>query len=280
VTAGKPDGFPERYGPWAVIAGGSDGIGAAYAREAARRGLHVALIARRPEPLAALAREIESEHAVETRCIQADLTSADVVSTIASATGSLDVGLFVYNAGSDRETTRFLDRPVEDALFLARLSCRGPILLAHHFGGRLRARGRGGIVLMSSLVGLAGSHLHAVYAATKAFDTTLAEGLWHEFASDGVDVLGVLAGATRTETMLAQQPDAFESAMDPAEVAMSALDRLGTGPVWVPGEANRAAVQALWPAARVPTINAMSQASAELAGVELAPVEGIEFHER
>ena len=262
-----------------MIAGGSDGIGAAYAREAARRGLHVAAIARRTAPLEALSHEIETEYGVQSRSIQADLTSPDVVETIARATDSLDVGLFVYNAGSNPAAGKFLDQSVDAARFLVNLSCRGPILLAHHFGGRLRARGRGGLILMSSMACLAGSGYQATYAATKAFDTALAEGLWYELAPEGVDVLGVIAGATRTETVLAQNKESFESAMDPAEVARGALDHLGKGPNWIPGDANRAVAQGMWPVARIPLITGMTQASAELFDLPDDPVDGIEFHE-
>jgi short-subunit dehydrogenase len=272
------DAFRFRFGPWAVVAGGSDGIGEAFARELARRGLSVALIARRREPLESLAADLRAQHGVEARAITCDLTSAAVAETVAAATRDLDVGLFVYNAGSNRTPRRFLDSSIEDALFLEQLSCRGPLLLAHHFGTRLRARGRGGIVLMSSLQALAGAHYQATYAATKAFDTVLAEGLWHELAPEGVDVLGVLAGATRTPTGLAVS-EKFRVAMDPAEVAVGALDHLGKGPSYVPGDKNRAVAKSLWPVPRVGIINAMSQAVAELFDLPHAAIEGKEFHE-
>jgi uncharacterized protein len=272
------DAFRARFGPWAVVAGGSDGIGEAFADELARRGLHVAAIARRREPLEKLTAELRERHGVEARAISCDLTSASVAETIASATRDLDVGLFVYNAGSNRVPRRFLDSTIEDVMFLEHLNCRGPLLLAHHFGTRLRARARGGLILMSSLAGLAGAHYQATYAATKAFDTVLAEGLWHELTPLGVDVLGVLAGATRTPTALAGS-EKFRDKMDPAEVAAGALDHLGKGPSFVPGAANRAVAKSLWPVPRVGIVNAMSQAGAELFDLPHAAVLGIEFHE-
>ena len=273
------DAFRKRFGPWAVIAGGSDGIGGAFAREAASRGLDVALIARRAEPLDALARSIEADFGVATRTIQADLTSDDIGQTVADATADLDVGLFVYNAGSNPAAGHFLDQAVDDALFLVSLSCRAPVVLGHHFGARLRARGRGGLVFMSSLACLSGSGNQATYSATKAFDTILAEGLWAELSPAGVDVLGVLAGATRTETVMQQEPEAFADAMPPTEVARGALDHLGRGPNWVPGPANQAVARGMWPVPRVGVINGMSAASAELFGLPVSPVEGIEFDE-
>jgi short-subunit dehydrogenase len=250
------DAFAARFGPWAVVAGGSDGIGAAYARELARRGLNLALVARREETLAKTADAVVREGAqVET--ISADLTTPDVVATIRSATDALDVGFFVYNAGSNRAPGKFLDQTPDDALYLVNLSCRGPALLAHHFGSRLRERGRGGLLLMSSMASLAGSSYQAVYAATKAFDAILAEGLWHELAPEGVDVLGVLAGATRTETLL-HANEKFADAMDPDEVVVGALDHIGKGPTWVPGAANQAAARGISPTPRVAIINGMS----------------------
>jgi short-subunit dehydrogenase len=279
VAKYEDEAFRERYGTWAVIAGGSDGIGAAYARETAARGLNVALIARRAEPLSTFAKDLASEFGVETQAIQADLTDPNVARTIGEATATLDVGLFIYNAGSNPSAGQFLDKPVEDALFLIDLSCRGPAVLAHHVGLRLRSRKRGGMILMSSMACLAGGGNQATYSATKAFDTILAEGLWVELAPDGVDVLGVLAGATRTETMLAQRPDEFAAAMDPSEVARGALDHLGKGPNWVPGAENQAGAQGMWPAPRVALINGMTQASAALFDLPFAAVEGAEFHE-
>ncbi len=235
------DDFRRRFGPWAVIAGGSDRI--------------------------------------ETKTLQADLSEAAAADVVGEATAELDVGLFIYNAGSSPSAGAFLDQSVEDALFLVDLSCRGPALLAHHFGRRLRARERGGLILMSSMACLAGSGYQATYAATKAFDTTLAEGLWVELAPFGVDVLGVLAGATRTETMLAQRPAEFADAMDPTEVARGALDHLGKGPNWIPGVANRAAAKGIWPIPRVALINGMTQACASLFELPVQNVEGREFHE-
>jgi short-subunit dehydrogenase len=270
-------GFAARFGPWAVIAGGSDGIGAAYARELARRGVNVALVARRQETLAKTADALR-DLGVEARTISADLTAPDVVDTIRATTDALDVGFFIYNAGSNRAPGKFLDQTPEDALYLVNLSCRAPALLAHHFGNRLRERGRGGLLLMSSMASLAGSAYQAVYAATKAFDAILAEGLWHELAPAGVDVLGVLAGATRTETVL-HANEKFADAMDPAEVAVGALDHLGKGPSWVPGAANQAAARGISPTPRVAIINGMSQAGAALFDLEHTPVEGIEYHE-
>jgi short-subunit dehydrogenase len=155
------EAFRARFGPWAVVAGGSDGIGAAFGEALARRGLDVVLIGRSEAKLAHQVARIGALHPVEVRSLVADLTAPDVGVRVAEATADLDVGLFIYNAGSGREMGSFLDHPVENWLRQVHLACCGPLLLSHHFGGRLRARGRGGIVLMSSLASRHRFH-HAV----------------------------------------------------------------------------------------------------------------------
>lgn len=270
--------FLERFGSWAVIAGGSDGIGAAFAHGLAKRGLNLVLVGRRAEILEAKAEELRSLHATRVLPVQADLSEIGMLEVIAKATEPLDVGLLVYNAGSSRTNDKFTDSSQEQLMYMEHLNCQGPLLLSHHFAQQLRARGRGGIVLMSSLACLAGSAYQATYCATKAFNTILAEGLWHELAPEGVDVVGVMAGVTRTETML-HSGEAFDTAMDPAEVAEGALDHLGKGPTFVPGDINRAAVKGMWPLPRVALINGMSRACSDLFDLPHQAVEGSEFHE-
>lgn len=283
--------FGERYGPWAVVAGGSDGIGAAFGEALVRRGLAVLLIARSESKLAAQAARLQAiagtssapegrvqagEGADRVRTLVADLTSPDVAAQVARATDALDVGLFVYNAGSGRDMGSFLDHEVENWIRQVDLACRGPLLLAHHFGRRLRARGGGGIVLMSSLASLVGSAYIATYAAAKAFDTILGEGLWAELGPAGVDVVSCLAGATDTETFR-EDTGGSPDAMDPLEVATGTLDFLGRGPIYVPGTANRASARAGWPVPRVPLIQAMSAINARNFALEFEPRAGVEF---
>ena len=78
------------------------------------------------------------------------------------------------------------------------VNVRGPLLLLRTLVPAMRERGRGAVVLMSSLTGLQGSPHVSVYAASKAFNLVLAEGLWYELRGHGVEVLACLAGATRT----------------------------------------------------------------------------------
>lgn len=271
--------FRERYGPWALVAGASDGIGECYARAIAEQGVNLLLLARREPQLAALAAELRARHGIEARALVVDLTAPDLDARVEAATRDLEVGLLVYNAGAVHGATSFHDLPVAHAQGLVALNCTGPVLLAHRLGARMRARGRGGIVLMGSMISFAGSAWVATYSATKAFDRILAEALWHELRPHGVDVLGAIAGATRTPSMLASS-EAFADhpgAMEPDEVARGALAFLGKGPLWVAGDANRATAKALSPVPRIPVINAMSEATASIYGLPHTPASGVEF---
>ena len=279
MSASAERTFCERYGPWALVAGASDGIGECFARAIAARGVSPLLLARREPKLAELAAELRARHGVDARTIAVDLTAPDLDARVAQATRDLEVGLLVYNAGAVHGARAFHDLPVEHAQGLVALNCTGPLLLVHRLGSAMRARGRGGIVLMGSMIAFSGSAWVATYAATKAFLRILAEGLWHELRPHGVDVLGAVAGATRTPSMLASSPGFadYPGAMDPDEVARGALAFLGRGPLWVAGAANRATAKALCPVPRIPVINAMSEASASIYGLAHAPATGVEF---
>ena len=236
------DAFVNRYGPWALIAGASEGIGAAFARELARRGLNLVLVARRREPLEAAAREIAGLAKVEVRCLPLDLARADAAAVLENEVAGLDVGLVVYNAALAPAGT-FLEIPLDEQLAAIDVNVRGPLAVAHRFGKRMAARGSGGIVLLSSLTAFQGSPFVATYGATKSFLLTLAEGMWFELAPRGVDVLAVCAGATRTPRYLKRAKGRAPGELDPDQVAREALASLGREPLMIPGRFNRLASQ-------------------------------------
>jgi len=268
--------FRERYGEWALIAGGSDGIGAAFADQLAARGLNLLLLARREETLAECAASIGARHDVEVRTVCADLMAADLADRVRQASSGLELGMLVYNAGSPTSLGRFLDQPVEAALNLVALNCNGPIILAHLLGGEMRKRGRGGMIFMTSVAGLAGSAYQVAYSATKSFDQVFAEALWQDLYSAGIDVLSLVAGATRTpsvarmgldfDKLAADNPSA--AAMKPEDVAREGLAQLGRGPLWVAGEGNRALLPLLFSPDRESVINALSAGVATVHGFE------------
>ena len=167
--------FAQRYGAWAVVAGASEGIGAAFARALAGRGLNLVLVARRAEPLAELAGSLP----VRTVTVAADLSTSEGVDAVLAATEDLEVGLVVCNAAYS-PIGPFIDTDPALTHRALRLNCAAPLALAHAYLPVMALRRRGGFVIMSSLAGAQGSPGIAVYAATKAFGAVLAEGLWEE----------------------------------------------------------------------------------------------------
>src|SRR5262249_48047498 len=125
----------------------------------------------------------------------------------------------------------------------------------------MRARGRGGMLVMTSGSAIAGSAYLGMYHATKAFDLVFAESLWAELAPRGVDVLGVIAGGTHTQHTLDTGIDFAELGvpiMQPADVVREAFDHLAEGPTWIPGEHNRAGFGAMQPVPRRQLVEGMS----------------------
>jgi short-subunit dehydrogenase len=234
----KSEAFAKKYGPYALVAGGSYGLGAAFAEGIARRGLSLVIVARNKDALETTAARIRDAHGVDVKTIAADLADLDNVKKRVAELG-VEVGLFVYDAafvpiGPFAEAT-------EDQLSAAAaVNVRAPLLLTKLFSGPMIQRGRGGIVLMSSLAGGQGSPQLATYAATKAFNTILAEGLWNELRPRGVDVLVCTAGAIMTPGY--EQAEGSKPApgtLPPTAVAEQSLDALGNGPLVVPGAVNK-----------------------------------------
>jgi len=240
----RDEEFHRRYGPWAVVAGGSLGMGAEYSRQLARKGLSVVLVAEAADPLRTLADSLAREYGVETRAIVLDLSASDALEVLQEATANLEVGLVVYNAAHS-VVGAFRDVSLADKLKMLDVNCRGPLLVTHHFGIRMAQRGRGGIILVSSLAGFQGQAMVGTYAATKAFDLVLGETLWEELGRHGVDALAFCPGATRTPNFLATnpRPGRFFSAplMDAVDTVAEALAALGAGPTHIAGRTNRLA---------------------------------------
>lgn len=226
----------KQYGPWAVIAGGSEGVGAAFARKLAAKGINLVLLARKPAPLEEVADQVRRESGVSVRTLPLDLSANDMLARIRAATDDIEVGLVIYNAGAEVNIRDFHDRDLADAERMIALNVTGPTRLAHHFGAAMRQRRRGGIILVGSIAGYAGGPRMAMYSATKAFDYILAEGLWYELGAYNVQVLGLILGATRTPAMarMGMKLDKLEAA-DPEAVAQEGLDHLGVDPIWHTG---------------------------------------------
>jgi len=232
--------FREKYGPVAVVAGASEGLGAAFAERLAARGLSLVLLARRAELLASLAAKLEGAHHVTVRTLAVDLADASWAGKLEAETRDVEIGLAVYNAAY-AFTAKLLDRPPADAFRVVDVNIKGPLAMVHALVPAMQRRGRGGVVLMSSLAGFQGAPRLSAYAASKAFNIVLGESLWAELAPSGVDVVTCCAGAIRTPNYQKTSKGEAPGTLDASVVAESALDALGHGPVVVPGGVNKLA---------------------------------------
>lgn len=267
--------FADKYGPWALVVGASDGCGALFAERLARNGVDVVLVARRQQLLDEVAAGITERTGVTTRTLAVDLTHADAAQAIIDATSDIQVGMVVYCAGADPNYQPFLANPVSAAEDLLRRNCLVLMQLSHHFAGHMVERGRGGIVNFSSGAALAGGPNMVAYGATKAFDMVFTEGLWAELHDKGVDVLCLLLGKTDTPALrqleysrgqIGSLDDIPSNAVAAEVVVDEAFDNLTNGPTLMVGDMMRMAEQIFKTLSRNEAVNMIIQASAAVMG--------------
>lgn len=227
--------FAERYGPWAVIAGASEGTGREFARQIAAHGVNLVMVARRAGPLAELAQTITAESGVECLTLPTDLAQHDAAGRIVAAVGDRQVGLYVSNAGADPNGSHFLDAELAAWEELVARNVLTTLRCVHAFGRAMRERGRGGILLAGSGACYGSGPNLAVYSGVKAFDLRFAEGLWAELGPGGVDVLYLAMTSTDTpahRNLAARRGLPLRPNLaDAAAVARLGLERLPHGPV-------------------------------------------------
>lgn len=224
-----------KYGPWAVILGGSEGVGASFAQQLAADGFNLVLVARKPGPLAETA-AAAAALGVDVRVLSLDLTLRSSTETLVEATGDIEVGLLICNAGANSYGRPFLEGELDGFQSVIDLNITTPLSCAHHYGRLMRERGRGGIIFIGSLSGYLGSLHESVYGAAKAFGRIFAEGLWLEMREYGVDVLELVLGVTRTPAMERVGLNFDLPGLkvgEPDEIAREGLASLGHGPVVV-----------------------------------------------
>ena len=228
--------------PCALVTGASDGIGEAFARELASRGHDLALVARREPRLERLAAELRAAHGTAVHVLAEDLVDPGAPARLLERLGEarLEVDLLVNNAGIGSDGRPFVDTPLDVMLRMVDLHCRATLELTHRLLPPMLRRGAGGVIFTSSVAAFQPTPNYAVYGATKAFDLLVAEALWAELRGSGVEVLALAPGRTDTGFFEASgRAGAGRGSMSPGRVAREALERLGRGPVHVPGWTNR-----------------------------------------
>jgi len=227
-----------------MVAGASEGIGAAFATFFAAEGMDLVLIARRLHPLQQLADLLENKYKVNVMCISCDLSGENALHEIEEGLNGREISLLIYNAALSY-IGPFIKNSAENHSMAVRVNMITPMKMVRLYGEKMLTLGKGGIVLMTSLAGFQGSGYLSVYAATKAFNRILAESLWYEWKNSGVDVIACCAGATATPGFKNTHPEKTgfftPRVLNPEEVVNECFKKLGKRPSFITGRANRLA---------------------------------------
>jgi len=234
----------KKYGNLALVAGASEGIGAAFSAILAEAGMDLIMIARKKEPLEQFASELAGKYKVNVRTLSCDLSEPDAIKQIQNALYDKNVDMLVYNAALSF-IGPFENDTSEHCNQIAYANMTTPMNLVKIFGEAMVKRGRGAIILMSSMAGFQGSGFLSLYAATKAFNRIFAESLWYEWKGKGVDVIACCAGATSTKNYLETNPakSSFFAprVTTPEEVVEECFMHLGKRPSFIAGTGNKVA---------------------------------------
>lgn len=229
---GKRSDYCKKYGQWAVISGGAQGIGATFAEAFAGRGMSVLLLDANSLALEATVERIQRLYpAVEIVGRLVDLADRVALETELNNIANWDVGILVANAGI-AEIGLWLDVPMQTKIRQIDVNCVSALMLSCMIGEGMAERGRGGIIIMASGAADMGSSYITTYAATKAFDRILAEGLYSELKPKGIDVCTVMPGSVDTpgfwDTLKdGRQPTALMRPISAGVVVDAALEGLG-----------------------------------------------------
>ncbi|MCP4778297.1 MAG: SDR family NAD(P)-dependent oxidoreductase [Planctomycetaceae bacterium] len=234
------DSMRGRYGEWAIVTGASLGIGAAFANRLAAEGMNLVLVARCEDALDRLKVTLGSKYGVKIICLPVDLSQDGCLQPLIAVCSDLEIGLVVNNAGTGNPGI-LSSCEIEKEMDVIRLNCLTPLEITHHFLPAMQRRGKGGIILVSSLMGFQGVPYMANYSATKGYLLNLGEALYHECKASGVDVLVLAPGATETPGKYLHEVDYSKlpiSWMSAEGVVDAALKKIGKKAFVIPGFRN------------------------------------------
>lgn len=254
-----------RENSWVLVTGASSGFGKEFARQYAAKGRSLILVARRLNELEALADELRNGFAVDVMVKQADLSSIEVIIDLHRYLHdrNIVVDVLINNAGYGLQGA-FLDEPLESSLAMIDLDVASLTAMTRLFAEDMRARRKGHILMVASLLSYQGVKNFAVYSASKAYVLRFSDALHRELKNDGVVVTALCPGMSDTGfAESAKQritPTLKRVMMQPQPVVRAGIRALQAGRMSVvPGFGNKAITVLTWATPRRFHQNLMAQ---------------------
>jgi short-subunit dehydrogenase len=232
--------FLNKYGKYALITGGTSGIGAAFADQLAQKGLNIVLVARRQNLLQTKASELTQKYKIDVKTIQADLTKTEDFDKVFKTSENLEIGLVIACAGMENHGL-FTKIDSQKLISEIQLNVTSLMVITHHFAQKMVPRKRGGVLLVSSIIGHMPNPYFSNYAGTKAFVVNFGTSLNGEMKKHNIDVTVLSPGPTNTPMVEGMNVDMTKFPMtmhQPEYTAKIGLDALGKKPVVIPGFKN------------------------------------------
>jgi hypothetical protein len=180
-----------------LVTGASSGIGEALARDLARRGSDLVLVARSADKLKALADELSKAHRIKASVIAADLTAPGATARVVEQTKAIGrIDVLVNNAGF-ATFGPFAENNIDEEIEEVRLNVEALTDLTKRLLPDILAA-KGKILNLGSTASFQPGPKMAVYYATKAYVLSFSEALWYELRPRGVTVTCLCPGPTRT----------------------------------------------------------------------------------
>lgn len=233
--------FNEKYGKYALITGGTAGIGKAIAEDLAKRGENLILAARGEQELKLVQMNLQSKYGIEVLVIQTDLSEETGIEKLIVATQNLEIGLLVLAAGIEVNGA-FEKNSLENELQVIQLNIVAMLKLTHNYVPKMIARKKGGLLLVASLSGHMPNPYFANYAGSKAYTLNFGASLYGELKPKGVDVVVLSPGLTKTNMVANNGVDWSKTPlkqMDPKLVAATGIKALGNKLIAIPGAKNK-----------------------------------------
>lgn len=230
-----------KYGNTALITGASSGMGKAFAHHVTKQGINPILVARNEQRLKSLSQELSKSYGVYAQYHSTDLSNMESIEALIQKIDNQNISLFIHSAGLENNGD-FTKIPLEKEMNVIGVNVIATYKLSRYFAEKMKAQGKGGILLLSSMIGLMPSPYFTNYTASKAYTHYLGTSLSTELKTFGVDVTVMAPGLTDTPMKDSTGVDWSKmpmATMSPEKATKIALSKLGKTTSVIPGLMNK-----------------------------------------